>query len=164
MGYRYKKIYFTPKNGPIPIKSWLVITYRKEIQRPPHSGGPITNSIGQTAQPSTTSVIASRKAAHPRVASLAPAGQFTFWQSPGSTFRFAHCTRRFPRGFAPRNDIRGRFCAPSSEIECHCEPVRAHPRVASLAPAGQFTFWQSPGSTFRFAHYTRRFPQASSSE
>ena len=29
----------------------------------------------------------------------------------------------------------------------HCEPVRtlSHPRVASLGPSGQFTFWQSPG-------------------
>ncbi len=29
----------------------------------------------------------------------------------------------------------------------HSEPVRtlAHPRVASLAPTGQFTFWESPG-------------------
>ena len=42
-------------------------------------------------------VIASRIAAHPRVDSLAPSGQFTFWQSPGMVYRFAQMRRRFPR-------------------------------------------------------------------
>ena len=37
--------------------------------------------------PPTATVIASRKAAHPRVASLAPAGQFTFWESPATYVR-----------------------------------------------------------------------------
>ena len=31
-------------------------------------------------------------------------------------------------------------------------PLGPHPRVASLAPLGQFTFWQSPGTTHRNAH------------
>ena len=39
--------------------------------------------------------------------------------------------------------------APATDHHCHCEPDRAHPRVASLAPAGQFTFWQSPGEMLR---------------
>ena len=32
-------------------------------------------------------------------------------------------------------------------IICHSEPVLtlAHPKVASLAPLGQFTSWESPG-------------------
>ena len=47
----------------------------------------ITSQDKQKHQPPTTTVIASRKAAHPRVASLAPAGQFTFWQSPGIQWR-----------------------------------------------------------------------------
>jgi len=34
----------------------------------------------------------------------------------------------------------------TTEKRCHCEAVRPHPSVASLAPLGQFTFWQSPGT------------------
>ena len=41
-------------------------------------------------------------------------------------------------------------CVPSPDHHCHCEPDRAHPRVASLAPSGQFTFWQSPDTQNRF--------------
>ena len=43
----------------------------------------MTSAIGPAYRLAKTSVIASRKAAHPRVASLAPSGQFTFWQSRG---------------------------------------------------------------------------------
>ena len=35
---------------------------------------------------------------------LLPYGQFTFWQSPGTSYRFRDFSRRFPRGCAPRND------------------------------------------------------------
>ena len=42
---------------------------------------------------------------HPRVASLAPSGQFTFWQSPGTRCDIQRPTRRLPRRrSAPRND------------------------------------------------------------
>ena len=46
----------------------LIWSVRRTIHRPP-------------------TVIPSRKAAHPRVASLAPAGQFTFWESPATYVR-----------------------------------------------------------------------------
>ena len=38
-----------------------------------------------------------RSPTHPRVASLAPSGQFTFWQSPGRQYESQRVTRRFPR-------------------------------------------------------------------
>ena len=42
-----------------------------------------------------------------------------------------------------RGLVSRRKTAPS-KILCHCEaPKVPHPRVASLAPLGQFTFWQS---------------------
>ena len=39
---------------------------------------------------------------------LGTVGQFTFRQSPGRMYEFAVLTRRFPRRFAPRNDMTGR--------------------------------------------------------
>ena len=46
-------------------------------------------------------VIASRKAAHPRVASLAPSGQFTFWQSPATELQICTAYQEIPTGLSP---------------------------------------------------------------
>ena len=43
---------------------------------------------------------------------------------------------------------------------CHCEaPKGPHPRVASLAPAGRFTFWQSHGTDGREISVEQYFPE-----
>ena len=41
----------------------------------------------------------------------------------------------------------------STDIEGEVIPrsEATHPRVASLAPSGQFTFWESPGTRSKFA-------------
>ena len=43
---------------------------------------------------------------------------------------------------------------------CHCEaPKGPHPRVAYLAPAGRFTFWQAHGTDGREILVERYFPE-----
>ena len=50
--------------------------------------------------------------------------------------------------------------AQTNDHICHCEaPKGPHPRVASLAPAGQFTFWQSQGSFVQLKFLVRRCPE-----
>ena len=49
---------------------------------------------------------------HPRVASLAPSGQFTFWESPGRALNVAPGPGRLPRRLsAPRNDSFSKKCS-----------------------------------------------------
>ena len=73
-------------------------------------------------------VIARPAGPHPRVASLAPTGQFTFWQSRGQWFRGK--STGLPRRFAPRNDGGGRrlvllFCVGGHHgiFRCHSASV-----------------------------------------
>ena len=35
-----------------------------------------------------------------------------------------------------------------------------HPRVASLAPSGQFTFWESPGTAYKSAAFYQEIATA----
>ena len=50
-------------------------------------------------------VIPRSEATHPRVASLGPSGQFTFWESPGTRYSYQRSARRLPRPYGPRNDV-----------------------------------------------------------
>ncbi len=91
----------------------------------------------------------SRRAAPPGVASLAPSGQFTFCQSPGTAFVFAHSTRRLhhrhslrsprPDGLAMTDFFVQRYAGPPSHVIARSEATR-----------------RSPGTAFVFVHSPRR--------